>query len=106
MNPRPVTRSRQTAFGVALLALALVACGPATGGSASSSISATPSAALPSESAGASPTSAPTTEPTDDLGAFTCEMPIEGVGTVDRAQITDVRVGTHGGLRPGRDRVR
>ena len=23
-------------------------------------------------------------------------MPIEGVGTVDRAQITDVRVGTHG----------
>ena len=96
MNSRPVTRSRQTAFGVALLAVALVACGPATGGSASPSVSATPSAALPSESAGASPTAAPTTEPTDDLGAFTCEMSIEGVATVDRAQITDVRVGTHG----------
>ena len=103
MNPRPVTSRRPAAVGVALLALALVACGPASGGSASPSISATPSAALPSETA-APPT--PTAEPTDDLGSFTCDMPIEGGGTVDRAQITDVRVGTHEGLRPGRDRVR
>jgi hypothetical protein len=90
----PVISRRLAAVGLALLAMALVACGPASGGSASPSISATPSGALPSETA-APPT--PTTEPTDDLGAFTCEMPIEGVGTVDRAQITDVRVGTHDG---------
>ncbi|HEY8179165.1 MAG TPA: hypothetical protein VIH33_02090 [Candidatus Limnocylindria bacterium] len=94
MKSRPVTSPRPAAFGVALLALALVACGR-VGGSASPSISA-PSAALPSESAGTSPISTPTTAPSADLGAFTCDMPIEGAGTVDRAQITDVRVGTHG----------
>ena len=91
MNPRPVPSRRPAAVGVALLALALVACAPASGASGSPSISATPSGALPSETAGTSPS----TEPSDALGAFTCDMPIEGGGTVDRAQITDVRVGTH-----------
>lgn len=91
MNPRPVTSRRPAAVGVALLALALVACAPASGASGSPSISATPSGALPSETAGTSPS----TEPSDALGAFTCDMPIEGGGRVDRAQITDVRVGTH-----------
>ncbi len=95
MNHRPLTWPRPAAFAVALLAMALAACAPA-GGSTSPSLSA-PSVALPSESAGASPTSAATAEPSDDLGAFTCEMPIEGAGTVDRAQITDVRVGSHDG---------
>ena len=97
MSSRPVTRRRPPALGVALLALVLGACGSATGGSASPSISASPSVAVPSESADASPSSTPTAEPTDELGEFTCEMPIEGVGTVDRAQITDVRVGSHDG---------
>jgi len=87
VSPRPVTPRPAAAIGGALLALALVACGPASGESTSPSISATPSGPVPSETA--SP------EPTDDLGAFTCQMPIEGAGTVDRAQITDVRVGSH-----------
>jgi hypothetical protein len=97
VSSRPVTRRRPAVFAVALLTLVLGACGSATGENASPSISAAPSVAVPSESANASPTSTPTTEPTDDLGAFTCEMPIEGVGAVDRAQITDVRVGSHAG---------
>ena len=57
------------------------------------SISATPSVALPRESAG--PRRA--AEPSDALSAFTCEHADRGGGTVDRAQITDVRVGTHDG---------
>ena len=85
----------------ALIALALVACAPATGGSATPSASTSPSVALPSETVASTPTteptSEPTSEPTDDLGAFSCELPIEGEGTVSRAQITDVRVGTHAG---------
>ncbi|HKO33824.1 MAG TPA: hypothetical protein VJY85_08775 [Candidatus Limnocylindria bacterium] len=39
----------------------------------------------------------PTAEATDDLGAFVCELPIESDGTAPRAQITDVRVGSHDG---------
>ena len=86
---------------VVLLALALVACAPATGGSASPSVSTSPSAAAPSESSIPTPTDEPTSAPTGDLGSFTCGLPIEGEGTVSRAQITDVRIGTH----PGYDRV-
>ena len=81
-----------------LIALTLVACAPAGAGSASPSLSAPPSVVLPSGSAspsGAEPSA--TAEPTDALGAFTCDLPIESDGTVARAQITDVRVGTHDG---------
>ena len=53
--------------------------------------------ASPSAGSSSSPTPTVTAEPTDALGAFTCAMPIEGEGTVDRAQITDVRVGSHAG---------
>lgn len=94
MNPHFITWRRPA--GTVLIALALVACAPTAGGSASPS-AALPSAALPSESAADTPSTAPTSEPTDDLGAFTCELPISGAGTVPRAQITDVRVGSHAG---------
>ena len=33
--------------------------------------------------------------PSDQLGAFSCELPVVDDATVARAQITDVRVGTH-----------
>ena len=33
----------------------------------------------------------------DDLGPFTCALPLAGGGTTPRAQIVDVRVGTHAG---------
>jgi hypothetical protein len=52
--------------------------------------------------ASAPPTSTapvPTTEPvpSDDLGAFTCDLPIVEDGTAAVANIVDVRVGTHDG---------
>jgi hypothetical protein len=92
VNRRPVTW-----LVGGLMALILVACGPAAGGSASPSVSASPSGSEPSTPSAASPTPASSAEPTDDLGAFTCDLPIEGDGTVARAQISDVRVGTHAG---------
>lgn len=49
-------------------------------------------------SASQEPTSEPTAQPTDGLGAFGCDFPVRGVGTVTRAQITDVRVGEHDGF--------
>ena len=59
-------------------------------------------AATPSTPASAAPASAepvPTAEPvaTDDLEAFTCDLPIVEDGTVGVASIVDVRVGTHDG---------
>ena len=41
----------------------------------------------------------PTAEPipSDDLGHFTCDLPILEDATVARANITDVRIGTHDG---------
>lgn len=101
MNHQFVAWRRHVA--TALLAPVLVACAPAAGGSASPSVSSPPSgstppsAAQPTESATETPTTAPSSEPTDDLGAFSCELPISGSGNVARAQITDVRVGTHAG---------
>lgn len=96
MNPRPVTSARPAATAAALLTLILAACGPY--GGSSPSVAASPSAsttAMSSEVASPTPTLEPSAEPTDGLGAFTCALPIEGVGTVDRAQITNVRIGTH-----------
>ena len=105
MNPRPVTPPRLAPIVIALLAMAVVACAPAAGGSASPSSNASPSTALPSEPSSSSPTPTPTptptpmpsSEPSDDLGPFTCDLPLEGDGTAARSQITDVRVGTHAG---------
>jgi hypothetical protein len=61
--------------------------------------SSAPSSAAPSESQtprSESPASeAP--DPTDDLGAFTCDLPIHEDATVARANIADIRVGTHDG---------
>jgi hypothetical protein len=92
VSPRPATWPR-TAVAATLITLTLAACAPAAGGSASPTTSVPPSVAMPSEPS----SSAPTPEPSADLGPFTCELPIDGDETVARAQITDVRVGTHAG---------
>jgi hypothetical protein len=85
------------------LAFVLVACSAGSTSSASptqnasSSLVASESAAASIGSAAASPSEEPTQEPSDNLGDFTCSFPETGPGTVARAQITDVRVGTHDG---------
>lgn len=85
------------AVGATALILLLAACGRAGAGdattSASPSASATTSA---SESASASASTVATPSP-DPLGAFACDFPVTGTATVTRAQLVDVRVGTHAG---------
>jgi hypothetical protein len=93
---RRVTAPRPAAAAALLIALTLVACGPA-GGSVSPSVGASPSETEPTVPSQASLTPEPTTQATDDLGAFVCDLPIDDDGTVSRAQITDVRIGTHAG---------
>ena len=108
--------SRRSAFPL-LIAISLLA---AACSSPSASVSASPSAiqatvsaeasaseptspsdeASPSDDASPSESVAP--EPSDDeLGAFSCDLPVDNSGTAAHAQITDVRVGSH----PDYDRI-
>lgn len=61
----------------------------------SASQPATASAGQPSPSAGESEGASVEPIPSEDLGPFTCDLPIHVDATTARANITDVRVGTH-----------
>jgi hypothetical protein len=82
---------------LSVAAILLVACSDADsspGASTAATASATAAEATPPASAQAS-TAEPI--PSDDLGPFTCDLPIIEDPTVVVANITDVRVGTHDG---------
>jgi hypothetical protein len=94
-----------------LLGVAVIVSACSSAGSTSASPSAAAStpgtstsvAPSASEAAGTpveipSLSAAPSAEPSDDaLPAFSCSFPVVGDGTVPRAQLADVRVGTHDG---------
>ena len=61
---------------------------------ASASVDAS-SSVSPSASVDASASTSPEPIPSDELGAFSCELPVVDDATVARAQIADVRVGAH-----------
>jgi hypothetical protein len=84
-------------LAVAGIAIALVGC---AGSPASSSTTtqpasepASPSASQPGTTASAGESVEPV--PSEDLGPFSCDLPIHIDATTARANITDVRVGTH-----------
>jgi hypothetical protein len=97
--------SSRRAFGalglIATVALAACTAGGASPGSAGPSSSAIDSAAAePSISASqlASAEPSPTSsEPTESLQPFACTPSVSVPSTTDRAQISDIRVGTHDG---------
>lgn len=119
-------RSARISALTAILVAALAACTGGTGqprettsSGASQTASAAPSAsqATPSASAPASPSASPSAapvsetpatpapEPTAQLAQFDCTLPWSLPATVDRAQIVDVRVGSHGSGASGYDRI-
>ena len=86
---------------IGLLALVISACSTPT---ASEPVSASPDPAPPvSDSPAFSPdgSSVPTDEPepapSEELGPFTCDLPIHVDATIGRALVNDVRTGTHDG---------
>lgn len=91
--------SRLTAIiGVLVLLAGCMGADPSASPSLSQAPSTDPAPSTPaSEPMSAEP--APTAEPvaSDDLEAFTCDLPIVEDGTVGIANIVDVRVGTHDG---------
>ena len=101
VTPDPLRRRRFGATLIAIGAIVLAGCqGTPGSGSPSASASAAASASAssaPTASASASESTAPSAEPSDDQGPFSCTLPVTAAGTVDRAQITDIRVGTHDG---------
>ena len=102
-----MTRShplRPTAGALVLIAsLALVACTRAGSPSNSPGESALPSSEPSSAASGAASVGPSTaaaasgSEPTESLPPFACTPSVTIPATTDRAQITDVRVGTHDG---------
>jgi hypothetical protein len=84
---------------IALLALTLAACSSPSSSptdEASPSPSSSPSG-TPIASADDSPQPSAEPVPSDELGPFTCDLPLHVDQTVARANITDVRIGTHDG---------
>jgi hypothetical protein len=78
---------------ILLMSLVVVACSTAPSSTTTAGASSSP---VPTTSAGSG---AATDEPvpSDELGPFTCDLPIHEDATVARANITDVRTGTHDG---------
>lgn len=92
---------RNPLTGIGLAAIIMAGCfgGPAASSStAPSATASTPASSVPASSTpGATPSAAPSVEPlpSDELGALSCELPIVDDATVARAQIVDVRAGSH-----------
>lgn len=99
----------------AVLAGLLAACSSGIGGPVATSPGAGPATATagapstpsvgPSAGAATRSPGSPAPEPTADLAPFDCAVPASLPATVDRAQIADVRVGSHGAGASGYDRI-
>ena len=87
---------RQPNFLVAIVLIGLVvaACNTSPASTTSADASSSPTATL-SVAESDSATEEPV--PSDELGPFTCDLPIHEDATIARANITDVRTGTHDG---------
>jgi hypothetical protein len=96
--------SRRTAGALVLIpGILLAACtaggqGSTSAGPSTSTIaSATGAPSVPASSAPSATTSASATEPTESLPPFACVPSVTVPATINRAQITDVRLATHEG---------
>jgi hypothetical protein len=90
---------RLAGIGTAVLLMSGCFGGPAASPSTSPAVTASaPASSAPASiPASESPSSPATVEPvpSEDLSSFSCDLPVVEDATVPRAQIVDVRVGTH-----------
>ena len=92
-HPRHAPAAPSTFVAILLTGLVVAAC---SSPSSTTTAGATSSTAPTTSPAGSdSATEEPV--PTDELGPFTCDLPLHEDATIARAQITDVRTGTHDG---------
>ena len=91
-------RPRRSVLLVPLAAAILVGCsGPGSSPASSKPASIPPSASAEEPHASAAPPGSVEPIPSDELGAFTCDLPIVEDPTVAIANIVDVRTGSHDG---------
>ena len=79
---------------ILLVGLVVAACSTAPSSTTTADASSSP---VPTTSAAGSGGATEEPVPSDELGPFTCDLPIHEDATVARANITDVRTGTHDG---------
>jgi len=79
---------------VLLVSLVVAACSTAPSSTTTADVSSSP---VPTTSAAGSGDATEEPVPSDELGPFSCDLPIHEDATVARANITDVRTGTHAG---------
>ena len=79
---------------ILLVSLVVAACSTSPSSTTTAGASSSP---VPTTSAAGSGGATEEPVPTDELGPFTCDLPIHEDATVARANITDVRTGTHDG---------
>jgi hypothetical protein len=90
-------RSPHRLVAIALIGLVATACaGPSSSPTDGAATSPDPTG-TPVASGDGTPTATSEPVPSDELGPFTCDLPIHVDQTVARANITDVRTGTHDG---------
>jgi hypothetical protein len=88
-------RQHSLSFVAVLLAsLVVAACSTAPSSTTTADASSSP---VPTTSAAGSGDATEEPVPSDELGPFSCDLPIHEDATVARANITDVRTGTHAG---------
>jgi hypothetical protein len=79
---------------ILLVSLLVAACSTATSSTTTAGASSSPT---PTSSATASGGATEEPVPSDELGPFSCDLPIHEDASIARANITDVRTGTHDG---------
>ena len=79
---------------ILLMSLVVAACSTAPTSTTTAGASSSP---VPTTSAAGSDDATEEPVPSDELGPFSCDLPIHEDATVARANITDVRTGTHDG---------
>ena len=90
-------RNAHSFVAIALIGLVAGACtSPSTSPTGAATASPGPTG-TPVASGDGTPAPTPEPVPSDELGPFTCDLPIHVDQTVARANITDVRTGTHDG---------
>jgi hypothetical protein len=98
VTPRSLAWRRPATAPLFVLSILVAGCGgPGSSPIGSAIASGASASGLPSAAATASVTASQSLvpEPSGDLGAFTCTLPVSDPGTATRSQITDVRIGTH-----------
>jgi hypothetical protein len=91
-------RSAHRLAALSLLALAMAGCTGPSSTPPNDAADSPVASGTPAATDGGTSSASPEPVPSDELGPFTCDLPLHVDATIARANITDVRTGTHEGF--------